>query len=490
MNPCIATYLSFCRRFEMPSHWQCFEPDDRSCSGPADPVAAIARLSDRHSKADLLASGITSLDAQRQLTMHPMLAEPNVVFVVLKNSMNGELTNLMTDAGCVLNATAPVFEVLADKITYYVLAGNNRNVFVTDTIVDTILLRSFGLAAAPIAGLGRLNQDGIKLLCDYYGVKQSLSDREMEEEDLRAENEDEEGQSGSETANLGAGQDSHDPTAGSVSSSLPQMPRYLIPGTGYVGKDSDEFVRLVLVRWSPSRLSNTESPKIKQAIDDLVALKRFRRLDIQEIGQWSPKDEELAAINFALERGEPEWVKGAFLDSAYSGICSLGEKDKATKAAGTPPKDLPGAVAHLQETLIGGADEKSRQRRKEALLNYHRVVERCVTLPMLRQAEAMTDPLDRSLQVQFAQLNTLFLEKAPTVHERIHQQMGQQREESAKNEGEKSVSELLAISAQMVALAKELMKCKPRTKTLTHGASGMQLVHSRRFADSDLAMKN
>jgi hypothetical protein len=490
MDPCIATYLKLCRRFEMPLRWQCCEPDDRSWSGPPDPLAAIARLTKRHSKADLLGSGITSLDPQGRLTMHPMLNEPSVVFVVLKSSMTGELINLMTDAGCVLNATAPVFEVLADKNTYSVLAGNDRNVFVTDTIVDTVLLRSFGLAAAPIAGLGRLNQEGIELLCDYYGVKQNLSDREEEEADLRAEKEAEEAQSNSETANLGPGRNTQESIAGAGATTIPQMPRYMIPGTGYVGKDNDEFVQLVLVRWSPSRMSNSESPKIKQTIDDLVALKRFRRLDIQEIGQWSPKDEELAAINFALERGEPEWVKGAFLDSVYASLCSLGQQPDRSKVVGSPPKDLPGAVAHLHETLLGGDDDKSRQRRKESLLNYQRVVERCITSPMLRQAEAMTDPLDRSLQVQFAQLNTLFLEKAPAVHERIHQQMGQQREESAKNESEKSVSELLAISAQMVALAKELMKCKPRTKTLNHGASAMHLVHSRRFADSDLAMKN
>lgn len=490
MNPCIASYFELCRPFVMPAPWQCCEPDDQSFAGPADPLQAIIWLAQRHTKEQLLAGGIACLDSEGRLAMHPMLAEPDVVFVALKNSMTGELINLMTNGGCVFGTAAPVFEVLGDKHAFPVLSGNDRAVFVTDTIVGTVLLRSFGMVAAPIAGLGRLNRDGVQLLCDYYGVRRNLSEREQEDESLRDETGEQRAQSTPETAGPLPGRERQAESTSTASDAVPTLPRYLFPGTGSLGTDRARFVQLTLVRWSPQRLSMTEAPLIKQVIEDLIALKRHRRLDISEISHWIPKDDDLASLQFALKRGEPEWIKAALLDSVYAGVNSLERPNAASRTLNTPPQDLPGAIEYLHEALLGVGDEKSRQRCKEARQNYRRVIDRCITAPMLRQAEAAAEPLDGALLLQFTQLNALFLEKGPEVRAQILQRPMPTSGEPVKNDGDKAISELLAISGQLVLLAKEMMKWKPRSTPVLRHPPMPQFKHSPRFADSDLARKN
>lgn len=482
MNPCIVSYLESCRPFVLPAPWACCPVDERSLLGPSEPAAALSMLAKRHTKPQLIKSGLVrSVDGE--LALHPMLAAPDVGVVVLMDSTTGRFRNLMTENGCVLGDTAAMFEVLGDKHTFDALDVDEQAVFLTDTITDTILLRSFGLAAAPIAGLSQLNQAGINLLCEHYGAKQGLSERE-EEEQKYAQQDDH---------GLESVPDPQDPLQkqrARASTAAPQAPSYIVPGSasGYVGKEQADFVRLTLVRWSPCLLSMTDPASMQPAVDELMALKRHRRLDIDELQQWTPAEIDLETMRFALARGETNWLKAAFLDCVYSGVGML-FYGTTKPVVVSLPTDLAGAVEHLQETMQGAVDKETRLLRRQALHNYNRVVARQVTRPMLRQADAATDPLERALQLQFVQLNALFLEKAPMVRERMMLGLAQQGEAPFKD-GDKSVSELLAISSQMVSLAKELTKWKPRPMSAPRTSPVPKLNLSRRFADSDLVTQN
>lgn len=489
MNPCIVSYLKLCRPFVLPAPWSCCQTDECSLLGPADPTAALALLLEEHDPQQLVMSGIVQIDADGRPALHPILKAPDVGFVVLRDTLTGGFRNLMAESGCVLGDTAPMFEVLGDKHTFDALDVAEQEMFLTDTITDTVLLRSFGLAAAPIAGLSRLNQAGIDLLCEHYGAKQRRSDREKEEQKCAQQDD-----HGFESAT-----DPHDPLqnqracaskASSGPTAAPRFPPYIVPGaaSGYVGKEQADFVQLTLVRWSPHLMSMADPASMQPAIDELSALKRHRRLDIDEVNQWTPTERDLETIRFTLARGEPHWIKEAFLDSVDPGVGMLGDGG-APPAVVAPPMDLAGAVEQLHDSMIGDAGKPSRERHKEALHNYHRVVARQVTRPLLRQAEAAADPLERAFQLQFAQLNALFLEKAPTVRENVLLGLTQRREESVKG-GDKSVSELLAISSQMVSLAKEMTKWKPRPTSVPRSSPMPKLNLSRRFADSDLVTQN
>jgi len=490
MHPCLAAYLKLCRRFQFSPPWDGCSADERSLFGPSDPKAALIDLSAEFSAEQLVDSGIARFGVEERLTLHPMLATPDVVIITLLDTATGELRNLMTETGCVFGADASAFQVLGDKHTFNAVA-NDRTVFLTATIADTVLLRSFGLAAAPTVDLVRLNQHGIELLCEYYGCTQNPSEREEEELVRQTQAEDREVEAPGSAA--GAAPD-HVPSVGpnghsnahtGVASAPPSL---LVPDTGYLGTEDEDFIKLVVVRWSPQSVSSAEAPPVKRAIEELKGLQRHRRLDIHEINQWIPSDSDLEKIRFALERKDATWARDALLDSIYSGVRSLGSAHVAS-AKVAPAADFAGAVKELQEALLGGSEEPCRQNRKEALCNYARVVAASLTGPMMRQAEAIVDPFDRALLLQFVQLNALFMDKAPLVREQALQRLTAPRQESLKDGGDKSVAELLAISSQIVSLAKE-MKWKTRLTTAPGSLPAAKTHPSRRFAASDLALKN
>jgi hypothetical protein len=267
------------------------------------------------------------------------------------------------------------------------------------------------------------------------------------------------------------------------------MPKYLVPGTGNMGTDYDDHVPLTLVNWSPHSLSRAEPMAIKNVVRDLFAMQTHLGLDLFEIQQWVPAEKEVESVRFALNRGEPSWAREAFLGSLQASTRSIENIRKGTAVA-LPPTDMATAVQQLHAVMVAEGGESSRQRRKEALFNYQRVVARQITEPMMRQAEKTVDPLERSLRLQFAQLNALFLSKAPTVHEHALDELSATGNELKKGT-EKSVLEWLAISSQLVTLAKELTKWSPRgLKQIIKRESGPSVDLSRRFTDSDLVAKN
>jgi len=367
---------------------------------------------------------------------------------------------------------------------------DEQSVFVTETIADTMLLRSFGVAAAPVSGFSRLNQRGIELLREHYGLAQDPSEREKEEE--LEDHAQQEEQAKPNTAAANAAADTPGPQAAKPNGAPADGPRlsaYVRIGDRPAETEESDTFRLTFVRWSPYTMSKTEPESIQRAINELKDLKRYRRLDIHEAEEWIPLDADLESLRFALARREPSWIKDSLLNGIFSGLGALGY-EKISPVVISPPTDVAGAVAYLQEAMLGTADEKSRQRRKEALHNYHRVVARRITGPMLRQAEATTDPFDQALQLQFVQLNAMFMERAPTVREQLMLGLIPRRDESLKYGSDKSISELLAISGQLVSLAKEIKKWKPRSKPAPRAPTEPKTNHSRRFAASDFAMKN
>lgn len=482
MDACLTAYLNLCRPYQLPEPWQCCVADPNSRLGPADPAAAFAALQVNHQAKKLVAAGIARLGPTGQLELHPFLAEPNVGLVLLHDTKTGNLCNLMTEQGCVFGDRVPVFEVLGDRRTFEMLDGAEQAMFATDTIHDAILLRSFGLPAAPVVGLDRLNQQAVDLLCQYYGTEQEMSERESEEQYLATMNQSDHGHESAVNP-----QDPLQRRRGGAARATPAMPPYIVPGSGNVGPDKEDGIRLTLVRWTIHAMSKTDAPSMQRTIDELMTLAKHRRLELNEISNWTPTDQNFESLRFALDRREPDWIKSALLDCSFEGISNI-EYAKTKTIAVAPPTSLAAAVDHLQGMMLKSPDEKSRQRLKEALNNYHRVVGQQVTVPLLRQAEAAGEPLERAMQLQFAQLNALFLEKAPRVREQTLLGLVQRNPETGKLE-DKGVNELLAISAQLVALAKEL-KWKSRRPMKTSRVPTSKFIPARRFGNSDLVAKN
>ncbi len=481
MESCWAAYLRLCHPYRLPEPWQNCPVDPNSRLGPADPAAAFAALQADYQAEELVAAGIARLGSGGQIEPHPTLAQASVGLVLLFDQ-SGDICNLMTDRGCVLGNRAPVFEVLSDRRTVEMLEGPVRSMFATDTIADTILLRSFGLPAAPIVGLDRLNQHAVDLLCQNYGVVQGASPREQDEQDWAAMRENGHGHEAAVHPQdpMPSGTDCAAPAA-------PKMPPYIAPASANVGQDDAGHIRLTFVRWTIHAMSKTAPPSLQRTIDGLMKLKKYRRLELNEITEWTPADRDLQSLQFALDQREPDWIKSALLDCAFYGFSNIEDAGTRTTTV-APPAGLAAAMDHLQGIMLQAPHDMSRQRMKEALCNYHRTVNQQITVPLLRQAAAASDPLDRAMQLQFAQLNALFLEKAPRVREQALAGLVERNPKTGKLD-DQGVHELLAMCAQLVALAKE-MKWNSRRAVKTSRVTTSKFILARRFGNSDLVAQN
>lgn len=265
---CFKTYLSLCRPFRFEEGAELLDVDPAAFRGPADPLEALQQLLSCHSLEELTGHGLVQLQSDGQPAIHPLLDEPYVVFVALRHPEQESVTNLMTGGGCVSPSSWPLFAVFEDKPTLVALDALWPTVLLTGTIEDAIWLRSFGLAAAPIAGLSELDDSGFDRLGEIYGADRRPSEREDEE----APDEDE--------AAISDDPAEGDGTSNSSSSALP------FPITQHNRRGDDAGMALTLVRWTPHKSSPAEPASVSRTIRHLKDLHRFRGLDISEIHTW------------------------------------------------------------------------------------------------------------------------------------------------------------------------------------------------------------
>ena len=140
--------------YALPPDWSSLEVDS-DCRLLGDPVAAFARLTEQFAAAHLVGSGIARQSAGG-LEINPLLAAEDGGFIVLRKA-NGTAFDVVTAAGCVSGAV-PVLTIVHDRVAQQGIAASPRKpLFATFSMVDTVLLRSLGVAAAPAAHLQTLD---------------------------------------------------------------------------------------------------------------------------------------------------------------------------------------------------------------------------------------------------------------------------------------------------------------------------------------------
>ena len=494
MHPCLISYVSVCEPYHLPPPWDCCPVDLCSLQGPVEPQAVLAQLVAQHGEKAVEESGLTRRSANGQLALHPCLAASAVGIILLRDSSTGGFRDLLTPTGCIFTERLPLFEVLTDQHTHRVLCGPQRQVWLTEHFADIVLLRSLGLAAAPLVGLAGASANQMEMLGQFYGVTRTLSLRELEEASEAALDPD---AADDETPTQELDPDNLLnllPGRQRSTSTMPLPPggdpTFIFAGSNHGGNKEEDHVPLGLVMWSLHSLSLAESPQARRAIDSLTELQTHRGLEIDHIDLWAPRESDLATLQFALARRESEWIKAALLDSLHMGLRSL---DVVMPAVIKPPLDMAAALDQLQEALLDPAKDNSRNRRREALVSYLRAAGRQLGGPILRRAQATLDPLERSLWMQFAELNTIFLSRSPIAREQLLQGFAPGGSESSTPN--KSVPELLAVSRQLVTLAKEIRKCRhatdrPLFQSTPKWNATPPLDLSQRFASLDLAKQN
>jgi hypothetical protein len=402
----------------------------------------------------------------------------------------------MTSAGSIGVEGLPYLAVLRDAPTVNALIANGHMLLVTSDLNGAILLRALGLAAVPVSGLEKLDRRGLEWLSTLFGVKCSSSelyddeaaqpaapdqqwaselDQDACTDEACDDDEDEIAQPAAplqqqtgepdqdacldemcddddEEAVEAAAQPAATPQqqAGSLDQSAPAV-------TESEPRAVSKPIEIVLVGWSLQALQTNFLEGLQAAIDRLKDFHRFRGLDLLRISVWTPTTESLASIRFGIEQHEADWVRDAILESLDSQFCCLEDLQRHDIAA-AEPVNLASATEQLVEALAADDGSGSRRGRKEAMASYRRLTYEKLIKPLLRDAEAMSDPLKAAQQAQFAQLTNVFLAAWPSAMEA---ELPANSKGLAVGFGKDSpLAALLATGKQMIALGQQLQKCK------------------------------
>ncbi len=340
---CLGSYLSLCSRFGFEAPWDWLAADPAAYRGPSSPADALAHLAEDHAAEDLIASGIAQRGDNNVLSIHPSLAEPDVVVLALRQCDSKGVTNLVTNNGCVHGANLPLFESLHDVATYKAPAINGeKNLLLTGSLEDAVVFRQLGFAATPVVGLDTLRKQGVERLCTHFGLTQSPT-----------------------TLERLAARSTGSPLAKSTM--------------------AQQQVTLSLASWSPTKLSLVTPEPIAHGLEHLDNLSRFCGLDIGNILEWTPTEQELARIKYVVGQQDPDWIRDAVIESWDQSQYWLERSDAAQASQPTP--DLSDVFQRLHKTDPMNSGDRALNQQKQAILEYDQVVAREFIGNLLRDAQ-------------------------------------------------------------------------------------------------------
>jgi len=372
----------------------------------------------------------------------------------------------MTDHGCVTGFRYPLFAALLDRHSFRAIEGHCKSLILTGTLEQTIFLRTFGFAAAPIVGLSALDDHGLILLGKLFGVRRQPSEYS----------------SGRQSSPR-----SHTPDdEAAVRNMYPSPEHWVLPGCHSLSKDADDFVTLTIARWSLESLSPTEPAAIQPALQFLKDLGRFQNVELFDVNTWSPSSHQLAAMQFALARHEPGWEKRALFASLDLDCRSMTWVQKSSQEL-----DLTTAIEQMREAFLrDNGDRDSSKRSATAMAAYRGAFHKTFVSPMTLKTQAVVDPFERAAHTVFADLFEVFAEKMVAMRKRMYASARPNQANGNQGDDKTATAELLAISKQLTALSKQVVPCSPNRsrsfKPLKHTMDNS----SRRFGESDLVMPN
>jgi hypothetical protein len=267
---CFKSYLSLCSPFRFAAPWDCLPADPAAYRGPSSPENAIEHLAERHSEPDLIASGLVRKGENNALAIHPSLTEPNMVVLALRQCASNGVTNLVTNNGCVHGGTLPLFASLHDCATSKAPTFNGKkDLFLTGSLDDAIVLRSLGMAATPVVGLNNIGSRELKQLCKHVGLERWSKNALERDAACQAHLVEE------------ARRTSRDSSQSSV-------PRTAQSPAAKRDEQSGQCVELAFVNWSLSKLSLASPAPIASALEHLTNLNRFCGLEVCNILEMRP----------------------------------------------------------------------------------------------------------------------------------------------------------------------------------------------------------
>ncbi len=455
---CFETYVDLCRPFPMDPPWSSLVQDRNCLAGPIVLDDALRTLTSCHSEEELLASKILHRNDEGKLVLHPFLSEPAVAVVALADPSSGKFNDLMTERGCVKADACPLFAAFDDRFTREAINRADGTIIITPDLPHAILLRHLGLPAVPIVGVsefGKRDRLRYEQLYDFgYCPNEQETPKDVSAESGPADqmqngnplDEEEQPSESCQPMPVTEAQDGTFCADAPTSNSTP------------AGYEQVHLQRIVLMGWSPISRTQVRPNAIRRGLDHLLKLEECSEFNLSGLELWAPTAKSWEVMEYALKRQLMDLYQDALRKSAMNDYQK--DFDLPTGKSKSQPVlgELAAAMASLHDARLDNSNTAERhQNRKEAEANYRRAYAKHVLLPMFERASTLIDPEDRAAQCHFAHLCELFDHQMLLVQEGM---FWDQR--GARDRGDKSYTQLLAISSQILAFLKDRSPWKTR----------------------------
>ena len=234
-------------------------------------------------------------------------------------------------------------------------------------------------------------------------------------------------------------------------------------------------LQLTLMNWSPTARSLLVPTQIRKVVEYLGILEKHFGYVFEIVDSWAPSQAAWLAMEYALNRKQPGWFRETLSESL------LVDREPLRTVAPLKRNDLAEAYALLNVTLLENLKTHSdRQRYLEARAAYQEILTEQIVRPLFARARTISDPVERSMLIQYAELYDLYSKKMRALQE---YSVGADPHAPGRDP---RIGELNSIVNQLASQRKELQKWN----TSKMSARKLQSINLSRFAASDSITNN
>ncbi|MCH5377625.1 MAG: hypothetical protein JJ992_27015 [Planctomycetes bacterium] len=445
------------------------EVDENVYDCPSEPAEVVSALTSDFSIEDLLDSGLLVTADSEEVALAPALAGEGS-FIVLRDAASRQPYDLLARTGCLTVNALPVFEILRDGLTQHFVERGTGELIVAFDLEHVILLRACGLPATLAVGLDNLPLESIDRFCESFGLTHRAYDRAQL------------GAQGGEVSDHQAINDPADPLPLTQSDTRDDDRAGTGTSATYAGSRSAngasevKQMGLVLLGWSPLKLSADVSPQHKAVVDYLLQLERHMEVEVYEIGSWQVDEATLARLRFIAIHGHSAYFQQALLDAADDIGTGINSFDDDNCLATGPPEDYPTALSRLRDLPLS---EEVRaglgQSQSEAAWRHcERLLDQQVVAPLRESALAKYDPLQRALLMGCSELTRLFHMQSVTLGSQLSRRIadrGVDRGTSLSKGQQDQFKNLMATADRFIGMAKAAKTWNPTPTTIIESAA-------------------
>ncbi len=319
-------FLGHCRPFSIARPWSQFVDGSDVMCAPLYDEPMLAALREKHSRHALIRSGVAVRAPSKQLQINPIFLGMPNPILPLRKTPQGAAFDLITDQGSA-SGRLPLRAAVHD---HQVSGGIGQSgfLFTAFSLQDLVSLRTIGLPVAFAGGLADFNQHSLDDFRSAFGFSQSKP---------------------------------------------PKVPH-----------------QLILVGWSPSKLSRQLPGMFDRTVCNLMDSEKVLGLSLQNILAWQPDAAGIDGIVKCLRIGTESDVVREILTSLDESCQPLVPEPTLS----SPSAGLLVSEQRLQEALL--RPEVSRVARRRRLRDFRRAVDEAFVMPLLERAADEQNLSERS----------------------------------------------------------------------------------------------